>query len=73
MPNKNIIYSNLPPMCNSTTKTQLFEINNIGRYMPYIKYFKYLGSIIDFMLNNLIDVKIYVKSVNKVIGVMGFI
>ena len=57
----------------NTYKTNNFSVDNEGCFISFTHYFKYLRSIIDFLLNNTTDIDIRISAANKVMGVMAFI
>ena len=46
-------------------------INKNSKYIPFTKKLNYLGTNIDFILEDSIDVKSWIKVVNKVIITMN--
>ena len=48
-------------------------INDNNSFISFTYQFKYLRSIIDFILHNITDINIYIKVANKIIGIIEFI
>ena len=55
------------------SEKQRFDIDNCSEFIPFILSFKYLSSLIDFLLNHSIDVKNRINSAMKVLGVLSLI
>ena len=64
---------NLLPMYRAASKTDCFFINNNGSFIHFVNEYKYLGSYIDFLLDNKGDITMRIKYVLKVVGTLRFI
>ena len=52
---------------------QRLTINNNNGFILFATEFKYLGSCINFLLDNTIDIKIRIKKVTKAISTLSFV
>ena len=64
--------TNLQKLHAIAPKTQVLDIN-LEEYVPFVLHFCYLGSEIDFLLNNTNEIKIMINKANKAMRVLNFI
>ena len=57
----------------NTLETQNFEIDNDNNFIPFTLTFKYLGLLIDFLLDNSTNIKNRINSASKALGALSFI
>ena len=57
----------------NANETDAFKVDDTGGYIPFINKFEYLGSTINFLLDDTIDISTRIKAVNKAMGAMNFI
>ena len=58
---------------STTPETEKFVIDENGGFMPFVKEFEHLGSHMDFLLDNAIEIRAIIKQVTKTVGALGFI
>ena len=66
-------YLTLHKIYDSTPETKPYSINECDRFIPFIKSFKYLSLMIDYMLDDTIDILARIKNANKAIDALKFI
>ena len=66
-------YSTLHEIYDSTPETKPYSIDECDRFILFIKSFKYLSLMIDYMLDNTMDILARIKNANKAIGMLKFI
>ena len=57
----------------NANETKPFKIDKSGRIILFRDKFKYLGSLINFLLHNAVDTLARIKAANEVMRVMNFI
>ena len=57
----------------NTSETENFKMGNDDGFISFILIFKYLRSLIDFLLDNSINIKNRISSASKALGIMSFI
>ena len=69
----NTISSSIIAAYKNDKETKPFEINNNREFISFIISFKYLGSILDIILDNIIDIRTLIKNTTKEIGILQLI
>ena len=65
--------SSLLEKYQNSPETQNFNIDDNDRFISFTPSFKYLGSMIDFLLDDSTDVKHRINSALKALGTLRFI
>ena len=65
--------SSLLEKYRNSQETQRFKVDNDDGFISFASTFKYLGSLIDFLLDNSTNVKHRISSASKALGALSFI
>ena len=71
--NTTLPHESLLSACKSSPETQNFIVNDDGNFIHFVTEFCYLGSIIDFLLDGMSNIKNRLIKANKAIGVLSLV